>query len=199
MSIGPILRRKYMDLHVPRVSDKERLLLIGTVQKVEADLLKDKGYDVVRADLFPRDSKIVKMDLTAPPEEYAGSADALVAFDVLEHISDDKAAVAGVLRLLKPGGQAYLHIPGGDVKAPLDECDQREGHVRHGYNEEQAKALIFTQPFADITYIKTFPPHMHQAIQVGLKEGNAAGMAMLERASFESDEKGSHHLFILTK
>ena len=174
-------------------------MLIGTVHSAESDLLRSKGYDVVRADLFPRERRIVKMDLTDPPHKHDGRFDALVAFDLLEHIEDDRAAVAGIIRLLKPGGRAYVHIPGGNSDKPLDECDLREGHVRHGYNEKQAKALIHSQSFADVVYVKTFPPHMHQAIILGLKEGDAAGLKMVEGATFESHEKGSHHLFILTK
>jgi SAM-dependent methyltransferase len=40
-----------------------------------------------------------------------GAYDLVGAFDVIEHIPDDKAAIAGISRLLKPGGKFVMTVP----------------------------------------------------------------------------------------
>jgi SAM-dependent methyltransferase len=53
---------------------------------------------------------MVKMDLTAIP--YPGdSFDAIYCSHVLEHIPDDRKAMAELHRVLKPGGWAILQVP----------------------------------------------------------------------------------------
>ena len=41
----------------------------------------------------------------------SGSFDALVAMDMLEHLPDDKAALAEFARVLKPGGRVFATVP----------------------------------------------------------------------------------------
>ena len=52
---------------------------------------------------------LIQLDATAIPFE--SSFDAVAAFDVLEHIENDVAAVAGVWRALKPGGVFICSVP----------------------------------------------------------------------------------------
>lgn len=40
-----------------------------------------------------------------------GSFDAVCLFDVLEHLEDDRAALAEVRRVLKPGGLLFISVP----------------------------------------------------------------------------------------
>lgn len=40
-----------------------------------------------------------------------GSADAIVATDILEHLDDDRAALAEFRRILRPGGHAIVTVP----------------------------------------------------------------------------------------
>lgn len=54
--------------------------------------------------------------------------DAVVAFDVLEHIPDDDAAVAEIRRVLRPGGYALVAVP-VDMRL-WSEHDVAVGHVR---------------------------------------------------------------------
>jgi SAM-dependent methyltransferase len=53
---------------------------------------------------------VVRGDATALPLA-AGSLDLVVAFDVLEHIEDDKAAAQGVFEALRPGGTFLVAVP----------------------------------------------------------------------------------------
>lgn len=78
------------------------------------DYLKKKGT-VVTADLHPGfyrhiDPAVRQEDITAL--SFAdGSFDLLVANHVLEHIPDDRRAMAECFRVLKPGGRAVLQVP----------------------------------------------------------------------------------------
>jgi len=70
---------------------------------------------------------VVRGDATRLPIAPA-SLDLVVAYDVLEHLDDDKAAAAGVFEALRPGGTFLVAVP----------CDPRlwsahddaVGHVR---------------------------------------------------------------------
>jgi SAM-dependent methyltransferase len=68
-----------------------------------------------------------------------GSLDLVLAFDVLEHLDDDKAAAAGIFEALRPGGSFLVAVP----------CDRRlwsqhdvaVGHVRR-YERAELLALL---------------------------------------------------------
>ncbi|MBW7866022.1 MAG: class I SAM-dependent methyltransferase, partial [Candidatus Hydrogenedentes bacterium] len=136
--------------------------------------------------------------LTCPASEYLGQFHAVVAFDVLEHIPDDRAALAGIRRLLESGGNAYVHVPGGDINAPLDENDKKHGHVRHGYSESQIRAVIDSQVWTEKRYLKTFSPAELKAYHMALKGWVTAGRKKLAKCPFDGKE-GKCHLFVLTK
>ena len=57
---------------------------------------------MMRAQLF-------QMDDTRIPFE--GEFDVIGAFDVIEHIEDDQAALTSMFRALKPGGDLLLIVP----------------------------------------------------------------------------------------
>ena len=57
-----------------------------------------------------------------------GSLDLVVAFDVLEHIEDDKAAATGVFEALRPGGTFLVAVP-ADPRL-WSAHDVAVGHVR---------------------------------------------------------------------
>jgi SAM-dependent methyltransferase len=49
------------------------------------------------------------------------SLDAVVALHVLEHVDDDRAALAEIRRVLRPGGVAILAVPADPARATTDE------------------------------------------------------------------------------
>lgn len=197
MSLGPKIRLLYMSKYIPGAKTP-KALLIGVVNDDECNLLLSKGYDVTKADINPRYSSIMKLDLTCPPEDMFGTFDLLVASDVLEHITDDNAAMKGVYDLLAPGGLAYLHTPGGDMYAPLDSVDRQHGHVRHGYSMEQIQNLISTQPFCKSVYIKTFNETERRASML-FQKGNRKAAEELMATSTLDGKDGKAHLFLLVK
>jgi len=71
---------------------------------------KAKPETLVKCDLHPWAPDMVEMDLLALP--YADDYfDLLIANHVLEHVEDDRRAVAEIARVLKPGGYAILQTP----------------------------------------------------------------------------------------
>jgi SAM-dependent methyltransferase len=74
-----------------------------------------RGYDV---------SEGLFQDLSAAD----GSADVLVALDVLEHCEDDSAALAEARRVLRPGGVLVLTVPA--LPSMWSEHDRVNGHHR---------------------------------------------------------------------
>jgi SAM-dependent methyltransferase len=86
----------------------------------------------------------------------AAGFDLVTAFDVLEHIPDDTAAIADFYRLLRPGGYLLVHVPAlpytderGHQHWIADEEAWRinPGHVRHGYEQPILCSRIESQGF----------------------------------------------------
>jgi trans-aconitate methyltransferase len=82
--------------------------------------------------------------------------DLVTAFDVLEHISDDFAALRDLHRALEPGGTLLVHVPRdqwtdprGHVSRIADEDAWRvnAGHVRAGYSPDGLRALVTSAGF----------------------------------------------------
>ena len=48
--------------------------------------------------------RLVEADLAQPLGQIAAASDAVLALDVIEHIDDDRAAVARLGMLVRPGG-----------------------------------------------------------------------------------------------
>ena len=67
------------------------------------------------------------------------SFDGATCGDVLEHVPDDRAAVAAIARTLKPGGVLALTVPAGADR--LDWLDEWAGHHRR-YEEPGLRALL---------------------------------------------------------
>ena len=80
-----------------------------------AGICAERGIPVLRADA-------TRLPL-AP-----GSLDLVVAFDVLEHLDDDKAAAGGVFEVLRPGGTFLVAVP-ADPRL-WSAHDDAVGHVR---------------------------------------------------------------------
>jgi SAM-dependent methyltransferase len=74
-----------------------------------------------------RSIPVLRADATRLPLA-PGSVDLVVAFDVLEHIEDDKAAATGVFEALRPGGTFLVAVP-ADPRL-WSAHDDAVGHVR---------------------------------------------------------------------
>jgi SAM-dependent methyltransferase len=76
---------------------------------------------------FAGDDRVDVVAYTAP-SDVEGSYSAAVAFNVLEHIPDDVAALRGLGRLLRPGGAVILIVPAFEFA--MGRFDRAVGHQR---------------------------------------------------------------------
>jgi SAM-dependent methyltransferase len=97
---------------------------------------------------------VVRSDLTSLDFE-DGRFDLVTALDVIEHIDDDRAAVAELLRVTKPGGHFLLTVPAfPELWSDHDEIN----HHRRRYRSSEIRSLV-AQSDCDITkftYMNSF-------------------------------------------
>jgi len=125
----------------PTLGDIDVLLEVAPSRQSTPLLAELGARHHLRTDLG-FDSRLVDAltDLTRLPHR-DGSVDLLVCYHVLEHIPDDRAAMAEIARVLSPGGVALLQVPwrpgtmtDEDPGAPAEERLARfgqEDHVRY--------------------------------------------------------------------
>ena len=126
---------------------QEPLLDIGTDQGHWLSMIEAPICIGVDLQAF-RKSKLALVQanaLSLPfPGEFFGD---VWAFDILEHIEDDKRLVEEALRVLRPGGMLWLSttshrfrfFPGGWVQQAFE---RRWGHVRKGYRAHDLEAMF---------------------------------------------------------
>ncbi|MDP9393045.1 MAG: class I SAM-dependent methyltransferase [Actinomycetota bacterium] len=108
---------------------------VGAAGGGNTRVLRDAGWRAVALEYGPDGAEVargrgltaVRGDATALPFRSA-SVDLVLAFDVLEHLQDDAAAVAEVRRVLRPGGTYLVAVP-ADM-ALWSAHDEAVGHVR---------------------------------------------------------------------
>ena len=91
------------------------------------------GIDIVGIELNPKAVEAAQkrglpvdlIDLASAADRYAGSADAVCAFQVLEHVTEIRAFIENSLRIVKPGGLLIFCVPNAEgflreLPSPLD-------------------------------------------------------------------------------
>jgi 2-polyprenyl-3-methyl-5-hydroxy-6-metoxy-1,4-benzoquinol methylase len=73
-----------------------------------------KPATYVKADLFPVSKDIAREDITRLSFSDC-LFDLVIANHILEHVSDDHAAMKEIFRVLKPGGLAILQTPYSNI------------------------------------------------------------------------------------
>ena len=98
--------------------------------------LERRGYKVIGMDISRRtlerldrpDRTLAEADLTKPLPPDVPLSDAVLALDVIEHIDDDRQAVARLGELAKPGGVVIVSVPA--LPDMFGEFDAIQGHRR---------------------------------------------------------------------
>jgi SAM-dependent methyltransferase len=97
----------------------------------------DAGRLAALRDRFGDDPAVVVRELAVPIAEQA-SYSAVVAYNVLEHIEDDRAALAGLRELLRPGGRVVVLVPA--FPSAMSPFDRDIGHHRR-YRKRSLRAV----------------------------------------------------------
>jgi len=199
-SVGPLIREIYQNKYIQKSENEnhKEAIIVGVVNNREKRLLERKGYNVTMADLFPVNSSILKLDLTNPDSAHYEKYDLAVISDVLEHIDDHFGAVDGTYKLLKIGGSAYFHTPGGNWNSPLTKHDIKHGHVRRGYSEDQIKQVINSTTFSQVKYLKTFNTIETGAYKLAKMGQPRLAIELIKESNFDGSQGGSH-LFLCKK
>jgi len=108
---------------------------VGAAGGGNTRVLRERGWRAAALEYGPEGAQVchergipvLRADATRLPLAPA-SLDLVVAFDVLEHLDDDKAAAGGVLEALRPGGTFLVAVP-CDMRL-WSEHDVAVGHVR---------------------------------------------------------------------
>lgn len=115
-------RRRIIDylgnLFIWKKHKERNILAIGCGTGAELEFLSKLGdvtgidYSQDAVDYCKKNNtvKVLQGDATSLPFQ-DDTFDLVVAFDVLEHIKDDKKAVSDIFRVLKPEGYLYLTVP----------------------------------------------------------------------------------------
>ncbi|MCA2213186.1 class I SAM-dependent methyltransferase [Jidongwangia harbinensis] len=91
-----------------------------------AGVARERGLDTIRAD-----ARYLPMR--------SGAAGLVVAFDILEHITEDHLAAEEIVRVLRPGGTALIAVP-CDMRL-WSAHDEAVGHVRR-YERDELLRLV---------------------------------------------------------
>lgn len=102
-----------------------------TLERLERAGYRATGMDVSRRTLAQLDREkrtLIEADVTRPFPDGHDAYDAVLALDVIEHLDDDRAAIAQLGRLVRPGGVLVVSVPARPEL--FTEFDAVQGHRR---------------------------------------------------------------------
>ena len=134
-----------------------------------------------------------------------GSFDRVAVVDMLEHVPDERAFVAELARILRPGGTLVVntpHLKRSALKRLRDRLgltDEAHGHLRPGYTAEGLRVLLEQEGRFQVarqrTYSRFFSELVDTALNAALarlgKKGSAKGMVVTA-----ADVKKHRRLFL---
>jgi len=137
-----LLRRARFLEHVRQWPKGARVLELGCGAGALTYELSRAGFDCTAVEHSPTAAAVAAdinrgpnaADIRSEAEDWDAAFDCLVALEVLEHIKDDRAAVASWHRWLRPGGLMLLSVPAHPAR--WNAGDEWAGHVRR-YGRQQ--------------------------------------------------------------
>ena len=190
-----------------------RCLDLGSDNGVVSLLLRRGGGDWASADLTEEAvasiRELVEHDVHLVPGGRLPFADAsfdrVAVVDMLEHVPDDRAFVAELARVLKPGGALVVntpHLKQSALKRLRDRLgltDEAHGHLRPGYTAEALRALLEEDGRFQLARQRTYSRFFSELVDTALnavlarlgKKGSAKGMVVTA-----ADVKKHRRLFL---
>jgi SAM-dependent methyltransferase len=129
------------------VSPPNRVLDAGCGWGTTLRALEARGYRAVGADVSRRALReldgpardLAEVDLTRPLPGGLDPFDAVLALDVIEHLDDDRGALARLGELARPGGVVVVSVPA--LPELFTEFDAIQGHRRRYVPESLRSAF----------------------------------------------------------
>ena len=100
----------YLERNTPLFTKPTRLLHISPKYSLARRFVRMPHLDYVAGDVRARPLISLRLDVQVLPflDE---SFDAAICIHVLEHVPDDRSAMAEIFRVLRPGGWAFISVP----------------------------------------------------------------------------------------
>jgi SAM-dependent methyltransferase len=147
-SPGYVLRRDRVLAKVAASSGDGRALEIGCGAGALLHDVAKRGYACDALETSPRAFEVAsavfrdRNDVRIcdrPRADWSGAFDLVLAFEVLEHIEDDRAALEQWTRWMRPGAQLLLSVPAHQRR--WNPTDEWAGHFRR-YESSELAALL---------------------------------------------------------
>jgi SAM-dependent methyltransferase len=100
----------FLQQHSNLFEDRLRLFHVSPKYSLSRRLVRMRNIEYVGADISNRPNIVLTMDVSAVPLR-SRSVDAVICVHVLEHVDDDRAAMAELHRILRPGGWTLISVP----------------------------------------------------------------------------------------
>lgn len=115
MFCGSHDRERHLFMYFDKLSlwekmKNRKILHFAPEKHIEIKIIEQVPMEYVKADLYPQNADIRKVDITDIPFNN-DSFDFIIANHILEHIPDYRKALFELNRILKPGGIAILQTP----------------------------------------------------------------------------------------
>jgi SAM-dependent methyltransferase len=152
------------------------LAMLGEFGHVDALELDDEARGIA-------ERRLGRSVMSAPLPELAGVAerhyDLIGAFDVIEHIDDDGAAISSIATKLKPGGKFVMTVPAHQwMWSAHDEVN----HHERRYSKRVLRQLIETSPLKleRIGYFNSllFPVAVAERLSSKLRRKDSADLSL---------------------
>ena len=144
-------KRDFLKIVIDRFlsQKKAKILDVGCGTGAVLQDLKKNGYDVFGIDssdqaifyCIQKGLNVKKGDATNLGYE-KDTFDAVMLLDVIEHLEDDKSAVAEAYKVLKPGGIAIITVPAHKFLWSYHDVSL---HHKRRYNKKQLMSLFGTE------------------------------------------------------
>jgi SAM-dependent methyltransferase len=100
----------YLEERTALFDDHVRLFEVSPKYSFSRRFVRMSNIEYLSGDLGVRPNVDFRMDLTAVPLR-SRSMDVVICVHVLEHVKDDRSAIAEIHRILRPGGWALISVP----------------------------------------------------------------------------------------